>query len=87
MKVEQKMADRSWQKVREIFDSAVRRKTEERRDYIIKTCGEDKTLQRRLESLLDFPLSQTTKATDELHKAEFLRAISEMVATGKSNRF
>ena len=46
------MADENWQKVREIFDSALRRKPEERQNYIIEVCGEDKTLLTEVESLL-----------------------------------
>jgi hypothetical protein len=39
------MADESWQKVREIFDSALSRKPEERRKFISEACGADKTYQ------------------------------------------
>ncbi len=46
------MADENWQKMREIFDSALRRKPEERRNYLIEACGRDKTLFREVESLL-----------------------------------
>ena len=46
------MADEKWQKVREIFDSALRRKPEERQNYIVEVCGEDKTLLLEVESLL-----------------------------------
>jgi hypothetical protein len=46
------MADENWQKVREVFDSALRRKPEERQNYIIEVCGEDKTLLAEVESLL-----------------------------------
>ena len=47
-----KMADEKWQKVREIFDSALRRKPEERRNFIIEACGGNKTLLAEVESLL-----------------------------------
>jgi len=46
------MADEKWQKVREIFDSALRQRPEERRDYLIDVCGDDKTLLSEVESLL-----------------------------------
>ncbi len=46
------MADEKWQKVRETFDSALRRKPEERRKFVIETCGGDKTLLAEVESLL-----------------------------------
>ncbi len=46
------MADEKWQKVRETFDSALRRKPEERRRFVIETCGADKLLLAEVESLL-----------------------------------
>jgi serine/threonine-protein kinase len=46
------MADAQWQKVREIFDSALRRKPDERRRFVTEVCGEDKTLLAEVESLL-----------------------------------
>ena len=46
------MVDEKWQKVREVFDSALRRKPEERRKFIHLACGEDKTLLAEVESLL-----------------------------------
>ena len=47
-----KMVDEKWQKVREVFDSALRRKPEERRNFVHQACGEDKTLLAEVESLL-----------------------------------
>jgi serine/threonine-protein kinase len=46
------MADEKWQKVREIFDDALRRQPEERRSFVNEVCGEDKTLLTEVESLL-----------------------------------
>ena len=46
------MADAKWQKVREIFDSALRHKPDERRRFVNEVCGEDKTLLAEVESLL-----------------------------------
>jgi len=46
------MADEKWQKVREVFDSALRRRPEERRRFVDEACGEDKTLLAEVESLL-----------------------------------
>ncbi len=46
------MVDEKWQKVRETFDSALRRPSEERRKYVIETCGVDKLLLAEVESLL-----------------------------------
>ena len=46
------MADEKWQKVREVFDSALRRQPEERQSFVNEACGEDKTLLAEVESLL-----------------------------------
>src|SRR5687767_15967077 len=46
------MADEKWQKVREIFDSALRHKPDERRKFVNEVCGDDKTLLAEVESLL-----------------------------------
>ncbi len=46
------MADEKWQKVREIFDSALRQKPDERRRFVNEVCGNDKTLLAEVESLL-----------------------------------
>jgi len=46
------MDDDNWQKVREIFDSALRRQPVERRRFVKKACGVDKTLLAEVESLL-----------------------------------
>src|SRR5436309_1588337 len=46
------MADEKWQKVREIFDSAVRRKPAERRVFVSEACGGDGELLSEVESLL-----------------------------------
>jgi Tol biopolymer transport system component/predicted Ser/Thr protein kinase len=46
------MADEKWQKVREIFDSALRQEPDERRRFINEVCGDDKTLLAEVKSLL-----------------------------------
>ncbi len=46
------MSGAEWQKVREIFDSALRRKPDERRRFVSEACGEDKILLAEVESLL-----------------------------------
>ncbi|MCA1637457.1 MAG: hypothetical protein LC768_03840 [Acidobacteria bacterium] len=46
------MADEKWLKIREIFDSALRRQPEERRKFVSEACGDDKTLLAEVESLL-----------------------------------
>ncbi len=47
------MRDANWEKVREIFDSALRRLPEGRQSFVNKACGVDKSL--RVE--VDFTLS------------------------------
>jgi serine/threonine protein kinase/predicted Zn-dependent protease len=46
------MADAQWQKVREIFDSALRHKPDERLRFVNEVCGDDKTVHAEVESLL-----------------------------------
>ncbi|MEP7148785.1 MAG: serine/threonine-protein kinase, partial [Acidobacteriota bacterium] len=46
------MTEGNWLKVREIFDSALRRPSEERRKFVLEACGKDKTLLAEVESLL-----------------------------------
>ena len=46
------MIDEKWQKVREVFDSALRRRPEERRSFVEEVCGDDKVLLAEVESLL-----------------------------------
>ncbi len=46
------MTDENWDKVREIFDSALRRKPEERWEFIREACRDDKNLLAEVESLL-----------------------------------
>ena len=46
------MPDESWQKVREIFDSALRRAPEERREFVVEACSGNKEMLDEVESLL-----------------------------------
>jgi hypothetical protein len=46
------MTDERWQKVRSIFDSALRREPDERHSFVNEACGDDKTLLAEVESLL-----------------------------------
>ncbi|MEO7675002.1 MAG: protein kinase, partial [Pyrinomonadaceae bacterium] len=46
------MTDAYWQKVRDIFDLALRRKPEERQKFVNLACADDKTLLAEVESLL-----------------------------------
>jgi TolB-like protein/lipoprotein NlpI len=45
------MAEANWQKVREIFDAALRRPPAERQDFIKEACGDDELLLAEVESL------------------------------------
>jgi serine/threonine protein kinase/Flp pilus assembly protein TadD len=44
--------DDKWQKIREIFDAALRQKAEERPNFVVAACGEDESLLAEVESLL-----------------------------------
>ncbi|MEJ7577686.1 MAG: protein kinase [Pyrinomonadaceae bacterium] len=46
------MNPEQWQKVRKIFDDALRQKPEERARFVSEVCGDDKTLLAEVESLL-----------------------------------
>src|SRR5687768_8199330 len=46
------MPAEKWQKVREIFDSALRQEPDDRKRFVIAACGDDKTLLAEVESLL-----------------------------------
>ncbi|HSE31046.1 MAG TPA: protein kinase, partial [Pyrinomonadaceae bacterium] len=46
------MPDERWQKVREIFDAALRQQSEERRRFVDEVCSDDQTLLAEVESLL-----------------------------------
>jgi len=46
------MAHENWQKVREVFDAALRQDPEDRQNYLNEACGDDKKLLTELESLL-----------------------------------
>ena len=46
------MADEKWRQVRKVFDDVLRHRPEERRRFVNKVCGDDKTLLAEVESLL-----------------------------------
>ncbi|HKZ80547.1 MAG TPA: serine/threonine-protein kinase, partial [Pyrinomonadaceae bacterium] len=45
------MAYENWQKVREVFDAALRQEPEDRQNYLNEACGDDKDLLTEVESL------------------------------------
>jgi serine/threonine-protein kinase len=71
------MVDEKWQKVREIFDSALRRKPEERQNYIIEVCGEDKTLLTEVESLLS-----SLDSADSFMETPAVAKVAEVIEAG-----
>ena len=46
------MPDNNWEKVKEVFDLASRRKPEERREFVYEACDGDEILLAEVESLL-----------------------------------
>jgi serine/threonine-protein kinase len=46
------MADERWQKVREVFDAALRHRPEDRQNYLNEVCGHDPHLMAEVKSLL-----------------------------------
>ena len=79
------MPDEKWQKVREIFDSALRRKPEERRRFVLEACGGDKTLLTEIESLLSsFGSAESFMETPAVAKvAGVIEAEQKKLETGK----
>ncbi len=79
------MANEKWQKVREIFDSALRRQPEERRKFVGDACGEDKTLLAEVESLLSsLDSAESFMETPAVAKlADVIEAETRRLETGK----
>jgi len=79
------MADEKWQKVREIFDSALRHKSDERRRFVNEVCGDDKTLLAEVESLLSsHDSAESFMETPAIAKvADVIEVESKTLETGK----
>ena len=79
------MADEKWQKVREIFDAALRRQPEERRRFVNEACGEDKTLLAEVESLLSsLDSAESFMETPAVAKvADVIEVETKKLETGK----
>ena len=45
------MADTNWQKVRKVFDDALRQKPEDRKRFVSTACGGDEALRAEVDSL------------------------------------
>jgi serine/threonine protein kinase/formylglycine-generating enzyme required for sulfatase activity len=80
------MADAKWQKVREIFDSALRHKPDERRRFLNEVCGDDKALLAEVESLLlSLDSAGSFMETPAVVKvADVIEAEQRKLKTGKS---
>ncbi len=79
------MPDEKWQKVREVFDSALRRQPEERRKFVNEACGDDKTLLAEVESLLSsLDSADSFMETPAVAKvADVIEAETKILETGK----
>jgi serine/threonine-protein kinase len=80
------MADDKWQKVREIFDAALRQQPEARADFLRAACGDDESLLAEVQSLF----SSYDKAEDFLatpavaQVAEMIEADQRALETGQT---
>lgn len=74
-----------WQKVRKIFDSAIRRQPEERREFVRGACGEDESLLAEVESLLA-SLDGAESFLETPAVAKVADVIAEETATKKLKR-
>ena len=78
------MADENWQKVREVFDAALRQKPEERQNYLNEACGDDKDLLAEVGSLF----SSFDKSDDFMempavaHVADIIESDTKTLETG-----
>ena len=79
------MANAQWQKVREIFDSALRHKPHERRRFVNEVCGDDRTLRAEVESLLSsHDSAESFMETPAVAKvADMIAAKTKKLETGK----
>ena len=80
-----KMVDETWQKVREVFDSALRHQPEERQNFVNEACGEDKILLAEVESLLSsLGSAESFMETPAVAKvADVIKAETRKFETGK----
>lgn len=69
------MADERWQKVREIFDAALRQKYEERTAFLDSVCDGDNDLRREVESLLS-----SLNSADEFLEQPAIGQIANIIA-------
>jgi serine/threonine protein kinase len=69
------MADGNWQRVRKIFDEALRQKPEERRNFVRRACDDDQPLLAEVESLLE----SLDDADSFLEKPAIARLAGEIV--------
>ena len=68
------MADANWQKVREVFDAALRQEPEERQHYINEACGDDQELLTEVESLFS-----SLDKSDEFLETPAVAHVADMI--------
>jgi len=78
------MSDANWQRVREVFDAALRQEPEQRQNYINKACGDDEELLTEVTSLF----SSLEKSSEFLenpavaHVADLIESSTKPLAPG-----
>ncbi len=79
------MAVKNWQKVKEIFDSALPRKPEDRRKFVKKACGKDEILLAEVESLLTSfdSIENFIEASAAAKDADIIEAETGKIKRGK----
>jgi len=71
------MVHSDWQRVREIFDSALRKQPADRQDYVNRVCGEDKQLLREVESLFS-----SLDHSDSFMETPAIVQVADLIANG-----
>jgi serine/threonine-protein kinase len=71
------MADTDWQKVREVFDAAIRQNPEARQGYVKKACGDDTDLLAEVESLFS-----SFNESDEFLETPAVAHVADLIESG-----
>lgn len=75
------MPNAEWQKVREIFDSALRQEPAERRRFVNEVCGDDKTLLGEVESLLS-----SHDSTEDFMETPAVATVADVIEAKRKKR-
>lgn len=75
------MADANWQKVREVFDTALQKQPKERRSYIKEACGDDTALLTEVQSLVS-----SLDQSNEFLEIPAVAHVAEMIVTATQSR-